>query len=149
MKEKETPGEIRKIAFRLLGRRDLSEAELKKKLEQKGFESASIKEVLTDLQEMGYINDRSLCERLAKYLAEERLLGNRRIEATLKNKGFPLPLVREAIANIRKEWPEEEALKEYLAKGKLKRVTADKLIYRGFSPSLVYELLNGRHHDEG
>lgn len=148
--KKESPQEdLKGMALRMLGRRDLSEAELKTKLEKKGFQVTSINEVLTDLKKMGYIDDRSLCERLARYLAEDRQLGNRRIEATLLNKGFSPTLVRETLERIRTDLPEEEALRMYLAKEGKRRITAGKLIYRGFPPGLVYELLHGRGNNEG
>gem|GEM_PF-2123541 len=98
---------------------------------------------------MGYIDDRSLCERLVRYLASERLWGDKRIEATLVGKGLPPDLVIETLATIRKELSEEEALRQYLDKVGTKRVSAGKLIYRGFPPALVYEVLHGRNDDEG
>ncbi|HOJ51865.1 MAG TPA: regulatory protein RecX [Syntrophales bacterium] len=143
------PSEIKTYAFKWLGYRDLTEAELRKKLEQKGFEAKLIDEVLTDLKQMGYIDDRSLCERLVRYLASERLWGDKRIEATLVGKGLPPDLVIETLATIRKELSEEEALRQYLDKVGTKRVSAGKLIYRGFPPALVYEVLHGRNDDEG
>jgi len=141
MKKQKTPEEAKREALRILSRGDVGEAKLAEKLGGKGFDPATVKGVLTELRQLGYINDRSLCERLVQYLARERLMGNRRIEATLLKKGFSFPLIREILEKVREEWPEEEALNTYVNKKGPENLTPGKLLYQGFPPAMVYEVL--------
>ncbi len=110
MKRVPSQEDIREVAFKLLGRRELTERELAERLLRKGFTESRITEVLTDLKQLGYIDDRSLCERLVKYLAVEKLQGDRRIELTLRARGVPPAIIGEALANVRKEFSEAEAM---------------------------------------
>lgn len=147
MKRVPSQEDIREVAFKLLGRRELTERELAERLLRKGFTESRITEVLTDLKQLGYIDDRSLCERLVKYLAVEKLQGDRRIESTLRARGVPPAMIGDALANIRKEFSEAEAMAMYFTRKQRGKITAGKLIYHGFPPGLVYETLSRRPNE--
>jgi len=109
----------KKKAFRLLSVRARSERELRSKLKEKGFDEAVIGAVIDKLREMKYLDDSSFAEQWARNLGVNRLLGDRRIKLSLKEKGIPPPLIEQAIASLRNEVSETDAIGK-LIKKKLK-----------------------------
>ena len=73
-------------AYRLLSLRPHSEKELEKKLREKGFPAAVIKEALEKLHDLKYLNDASFAIQWARNLAVNKLWGNRKIIASLAGK---------------------------------------------------------------
>jgi len=147
----------KQAAFRFLALRDRSEKELRKKLAGKGFGDDLIDPLLAEFRERSYINDGTFAVRQVRYLACEKLYGNRRIEVYLLEKGLTREQIRQATADIRREFPEREALRIVLAK-KLKgqplrndagekRRLAQHLMAKGFPPELIYTMLEEHSHD--
>jgi len=141
---------VRKSAFRFLSIRARSRKELWAKLKEKGFDSHVVNRVLDYLLERGYLDDASFAVQWARNLAVNRLLGNRRIEMSLREKGIPAELIGAAIAGAREEISEREAIGRLIAKKERGRKVTDpkelrrlgrRLAGRGFPPCLVFEIL--------
>jgi len=139
-------------AFRLLAMRPRSEKELRAKLKEKGFDESVVEEVAARLRELNYLDDESFARQRARNLAVNKLLGNRRIEASLMEKGIPQPLIRQVLSEVRKELAEREAVILLIRKkvdngaGKMddreRRRLAQSLMGKGFPPGLVFDILN-------
>jgi len=154
-----------KKAYRLLALRAHSEQELRTKLRQGGFPEPVIAGVLEKCREFGYLNDGSFARQRARELAVNRLLGDRRIALDLHGKGVPEELLRQAIAEVREEIGEEEAIDRLLRKKTRGRVSAERdeketartarsLLGRGFPTGLIFRKLKGLkeeqfHGDDG
>jgi regulatory protein len=139
-------------AYRLLSMRPHSEKELEKKLREKGFPAAVVKEALERLHALQYLNDASFAGQWAHNLAANKLWGNRKIIASLREKGVAVQLINDAIAAARQEISEEEAIavlvKKKAARKKLaafdvkeKQRIFQSLMGRGFPPGLILNKL--------
>jgi regulatory protein len=123
-------------------------------LTAKGYESGLIDGLLAEFRELGYIDDEAYAGRRVRYLAREKLYGNRRIEVRLLDKGLPREQIRRAIDTVRQEFSEAEAVKMRLAKEppekRIKTDAGDKrrfvqrLMGKGFPPQLIFEILGNR-----
>ncbi|MDZ4163718.1 MAG: regulatory protein RecX [Smithellaceae bacterium] len=139
-----------KKAYAILARQDRSEHELTIKLEEKGIEQEIIAEVLAKLISYGYLDDSKYLLAATRRLAIVRRWGNRKIEATLKNKGFTRERIGFALAEVRGEMDEGEALRQLIAKErkktpewdeKIKRRLFMRLVSRGFEPSAIVRIM--------
>lgn len=139
-------------AYRFLSLRPRSVHETEKKLREKGFSCAVIKEALEKLHELKYLDDASFASRWAHNLAVNKLYGNRRIAASLKEKGVAAHLLDRAIEEVRREMPEEEAVDLFIGKKtagekinlqdiKAKKRIFQNLLGRGFPASLILNQL--------
>lgn len=139
-------------AYRLLSMRPHSEKELEKKLREKGFPAVVIKETLEKLHDLKYLNDASFAIGWARNLAANKLWGNRKIIASLQEKGVATQLIGDAITAARLEIPEEEAIAVLVKKKAAKKKPADfdvkekhklfqGLMGRGFPPGLILNKL--------
>jgi len=139
-------------AYRLLSLRPHSEKELEKKLREKGFPAVVIKETLEKLHDLKYLNDASFAVSLARNLAVNKLWGNRKIAAGLREKGLAAELINSSLEKAREEVSEEDAIeiliKKKAAKKKLtafdvkeKQKNFQALMGRGFPPGLILNKL--------
>ncbi len=138
-------------AFRLLAVRARSEKELRSRLKEMGYDESVVSGVTTRLRELKYLDDESFARGWARNLAVNRLLGNGRIEASLREKGIPRELIEQVINEVREELSEREALMALLRKkaknGTVKMDYKDKiklarsLMGKGFSPDLIFTTL--------
>lgn len=140
-------------AYRLLSLRAHSSYEIEKKLQEKGFSPAVIKEALEKLQELKYLNDASFSFRWAYNLAANKLWGNRKIIANLREKGVDPYLIERAIEEVRQEIPEEKAIALIINKkmadgnegglqdNKEKKKMFQRLLGRGFPAALILNKL--------
>ena len=142
----------RQKAYRLLSLRPHSEKELEKKLREKGFPAVVIKETLEKLHDLKYLNDASFAIGWARNLAVNKLWGNRKIIASLQEKGIAAQLINDAIATARIEISEEEAIAVLVKKKAAKKKPAafdvkekhklfQGLMGRGFPPGLILNKL--------
>ncbi|OPY88846.1 MAG: Regulatory protein RecX [Smithella sp. PtaU1.Bin162] len=138
----------RQKAYRLLALRPHSTGEIERKLREKGFSAAVIKEVLEKLHDLKYLDDVSFASQWARHLAVNKLWGNKKIIAQLQIKGVAANLIDDAIAEARTEMPEEEALaalirkKTAAAKRSVQDIREKKRIFqsllgRGFPAGLI------------
>ena len=157
-------GKAEKKAYRLLTLRAHSEQELSAKLRQGGFPEEVVAGVLEKCRELGYLDDRSYARQRARELAVNRLAGDRRIAADLRERGIGEDLAREAIVHIREEFSEAEALDRLVRKRsggqggaaleeKERARLVRSLMGKGFPAGLVFRKLNqtqeeGFHGDD-
>ncbi|HUH66539.1 MAG TPA: regulatory protein RecX [Syntrophales bacterium] len=147
----------RERAYRLLAVRARSERELRAKLKERGFEEPVVEEVTARLRELNYLDDESFARQWARNLAVNRLLGNRRIAASLSEKGIRDQLIRQVLSEVREELSEEEAVFRLIRKkmdkktakmdDKEKRRLAQSLMGKGFPPGLVFDILKRSKED--
>ncbi len=148
----------RQKAYRLLSLRGRSREELRLKLKERGFEEPVVAKVLSRLSEQRYLDDEVFARDWARRLAVNRHYGNRRIEASLREKGISAGIIREALAEVRRELPEREALRALLEKklkgkkrrsldGKEKRRLAQSLMSKGFPAGLILEALENTEEE--
>ncbi|MFN1835938.1 regulatory protein RecX [Balneola sp. MJW-20] len=78
----------REYMIGLLSRRDHSRKELYTKSIKKGFESSYLNDILDQLEQKGYINDRSFAEKFVHDKFEFRQWGPYKIRAELAKKGI-------------------------------------------------------------
>jgi regulatory protein len=152
-------------AYRLLALRGHSEKELRGKLRQGGFSEPLIASVVEKCRGFGYLDDAKYARARARELAVNRLLGDRRIAVDLREKGIPEELSRQAIAEVREEIGQEEALDALLRKKAREIAAAERderekarlarsLLGKGFPTGLIFRKLNvtgedGFHDDDG
>ena len=80
-------------AYRLLSMRPHSEKELEKKLREKGFPAAVVKEALEKLHDLKYLDDASFAVQWARNLAINKLWGDKKIFVNLREKGVEAELI--------------------------------------------------------
>lgn len=84
------------VALRLLGRRDHSCNELRRKLRQRGFEPEAVDAALARCLELGYLDDQRYAEQLAgSFTVSGRAVG-RRLELELRKRGIDATLAERA-----------------------------------------------------
>lgn len=152
----------RERALRLLALRGRSRAELRKKLAERDFSKAVIDRVLENLGELGYLDDEAFAVNRARHLAVNRLYGDRKIEQQLREKGISREAAREAIREVREEFPEQEGIARSAAKklqghsinglGKKERLALARTLQgKGFHLGLILDYLGtyeeGTVHD--
>ena len=91
-----TPEEARASALRILGRREHSAEQLKRKLEWRGHGEARAEEVVDRLTECGWQSDARFAENLARSRAAQGY-GPLRIKAELQAAGVSDAAIREAM----------------------------------------------------
>ena len=150
---------IKQRAFRLLGRRQHSTSELRRKLWNKDYEQKLIDEVIENLQKNGYLDDK---EFIRVFVAEKSKAKNwsiKKIKGELFKRGVASKLIDETLNNQPKETDNENAMK--LAKKKyevlLKRNIESKelrnklstyLFSKGFEYDLIREVSDRLIKDE-
>lgn len=150
------PGGALPSALRMLSRRALSEGEIRFRLAAKGFPQEQAEEALGRLRELGLVDDRSLCESLARGYRDVRRLGPRRIAGALLLRKFPRDMVERAVRAV--SLPEEELAAASAALGRKFRGAipggregAAKafrfLSGRGFSPGTCRQAIRGLSDD--
>jgi len=127
--------------LRFLKIRPRSIAELKEKLEVKGFSSTEIETTVLDLLASGLLDDRAFTKSWINYRLA-RPFGFRRIIQELKAKGIDQEIIEQAVAEIKGSYNPQEAAQQ-LAQRRWQRLPAidpekkkkrvlDFLLRRGF-----------------
>lgn len=134
-------------ALRLLTRREHGASELGTKLKYKGYEESDIEQVLQDCQRLEYQSD----ERFAELITQVRIrqgYGHVRIKQELQAKKISFPLITQALKAVSVDWKtqaEEVWKKKFWGKESSSPKEQQKqnrfLIYRGFPPELVREVI--------
>jgi regulatory protein len=132
------PEGARLVALRLLVGRDFATAELRARLEARGFAAPAVAAVLEELTDSGALNEARFAENYVTWHAG-RGHGPIRIEADLHRLGIPGPLIEAAIAT----GPDWAALARRVCQGRFGTQAAEDwpekarrmrfLQYRGFS----------------
>jgi len=152
MKEELLHEKAKQRAFRLLAIRARSEKELRAKLKEKGYDESVVGDVTARLRELRYLDDESFARSWARNLAVNRLWGNIRIEASLRDKGIPRESIERVIREVREELSEQKALRELIRKkgksltmkidGRDKRRLVRSLMGKGFPLDLIFDALD-------
>lgn len=93
-------------AFRALGQKALSAAELRGKLERRSDDSELVSEVLARVQELGYQQD----SQVAQIEVKRRGVGQFRVRQKLKLRGLEANLIDETMSTIDPDQERESAL---------------------------------------
>ncbi len=138
-------------ALRILTRRDLSVAQLTRKLRDSGIADSLVEETVARLQESGYLDDR----RFARQWAESAIRNGRgygpRLRLDLARRGVPAEIVTDLLASLAVEYDEIETLTGLLsrkftgfnpasASDREKRRVMQYLQRRGFSHAAIFHL---------
>jgi regulatory protein len=137
-------------ALRMLTRRDLSVAELTRRLKDKGISDTPVEETIARLEESGYLDDR----RFARQWAESAIRNGRgygpRLRQDLARQGVPAEIVADLLASMALEYDEMETLTTLLsrkfsgfdpvsASDREKRRVMQYMQRRGFSPAVIFQ----------
>lgn len=153
-KGKQTPPDPLNVALRMLARRPYSVAELRRALERKLPEAATLPAVLARLRELGYLDDKKFAEQTAYSLAQNRALGPHRVRRELKAKLVNYKHIEAAVEQAYQETPARELLEQALAK-KLRALRlpltrarfhslCQSLLRRGFSAGDIIRAVRAR-----
>ena len=118
---------IRQRAFRLLGRRQHSSSELSRKLWNKDYEQKLIDEVIDDLQNKGYLDDKEFIRAFVAEKSKAKNWSSKKIKAELFKRGVASKLIDEILDTQNKNSDDDSAMK--LAKKKY-----EVLLKRNFEP---------------
>lgn len=141
-------------ALRLLSRRELTEAQLRQRLERRQYEAHAIDVALGRLKESRALDDRRAAVAIARHELVIRRRGRLRARRALAEAGVPPSLADEAIAAasadvdtdltlrlaLASRWPDGEPIVERRDYARLYRF----LTGRGFEPDRVLALLDRR-----
>lgn len=94
---------VRRRALLLLARREHSRFELRRKLQEKGFDLAEINSVINDLAEAGLQSDERFTEAYVK-MRIDRGYGPLRIQAELHERGVASELIERFVVNDADFW---------------------------------------------
>jgi len=150
-------GTARVMALRWLGRRELSEAQLRSRLQEKGVIPAVIDAVVTALREAGVVDDRRVALAVARTRANIRRQGRDRVRRELTAIGIAREIVDNAIAATFSDIDESTLLDQAITKrlrGRMsltdpadrRRITA-ALVRQGFSFAAIIRALRARGKD--
>jgi regulatory protein len=148
-------GDLRKarnMALRYLGFRQRSEYEMVSYLTKKGFDQATIGQVIDELKDYRYLDDRSFAGELAESYCR-RGFGPKRASWEMKRKRLDSHLIDESVSAVFTPGKELEKAREILNKkfkaGKGSRKNRDNINYlaaflerRGFSACTIVQLIN-------
>ncbi|MBI5542331.1 MAG: regulatory protein RecX [Deltaproteobacteria bacterium] len=136
-------------AMKLLAARGKSEAELRRRLEQKGFEAGVVDAAMVRLKELRFVDDEAFATARAESLSKR--LAPAAVEKRLESQGVAEAVARRAASQAQGERSELGLARECLATRRPKvdreSLPADRaraarwLAGRGFSEEVVTELL--------
>jgi regulatory protein len=142
-------------ALRILARRDHSVFELTQKLTHRGYDEGMVQRVVAECGRMDYLDDRRATRQLIDRM-KRRGMGARRIRHELQKRGLEgEPAESQLHASVPPS--EERALARQAAEKKWKTLANESdfrnkmlrlqrfLRYRGFSDSLIVEMLKEMH----
>ena len=87
-------------AYKLLGYRDRSEAEMARRLRMKGFEEPEITGVISQLKDKGFLDDRRLAASLTRHAGETKHLSLAGTKKFLVERGVPPDIIEEALGGV-------------------------------------------------
>ncbi|MFH0797689.1 MAG: regulatory protein RecX [Candidatus Omnitrophota bacterium] len=133
-------------AYRILARRAYTRAEMAKKLEGKA-PAEEVEEVLNNLAQAGYLDDRAFVREYIQQRLSLRPSGRRLLEMKLRAKGVAPVVIKEVLDDALNPQDEEEAAKVLAEKKSASLKGLDEaarqrriyqfLLSRGFSPQVA------------
>ncbi len=142
---KKQHNEALKLAIRLLSLRDRTEAEIRHKLELKGFSLEEIENVVNCLKSKGFIDDSKFIKKIG-HIAENRLLGEVGVKNYLLKRGIEREILESApkfdeFVIAQKLLQKKERFFKDVSPDKRKAKMAGFLLRRGFSWDTVNRCL--------
>ena len=138
---------IKSSAYRLLSYRERSAREMRERLLRVGYDSSLVEEVIHNLIADDTLNDERFASLFVKDYTNLKPKGNRFIVHELTKKG----IARETIEKVLTTRDERELMQQFMQR-KLKSLDAHdfkdrqkiarRLLQRGFTPHIVYDVLN-------
>ena len=133
------------LAYRAVGYRERTVAELRTFLERKRVEPEAIDDAVTELTEAGFLDDARYAQRFAEDKRELERWGSERIARELQRRGVPPDLIEPAVADRSREAELDTAL--LVLAQKVASVGDDRerdrawrlLVRRGYEVELAYE----------
>src|SRR4051812_1708660 len=134
------------LAYRAVGTRDRTVAELRTFLERKRVEPSAIEEAVAELVEAGFLDDARYAHRFAEDKRALERWGSERIARDLRRRGVEPELVEAAVATQDRGAELETAI--LLLEARFAEPPADDrardrawslLVRRGYEPELAYE----------
>ncbi len=139
-------------AYRILARRAYTRAEMAKKLEGKA-PAEEVEEVLNNLAQTGYLDDRAFVREYIQQRLSLRPSGRRLLEMKLRAKGVAPGVIKEVLDDALNPQDEEETAKMLAEKKSaflrgLDEAARQRRIYqfllsRGFSPQIAQKYSQG------
>jgi regulatory protein len=141
------------LAYRAVGRRERTVAELRTLLERKRVEPEAIDDAVTELIQAGLLDDARYASRFAEDKRELERWGSERIARELQRRGVPPALIETAIADRSREAELETAMLVLEQRVPAPRDDRDRdrawrlLVRRGYEAEVAYEAV--RRHERG
>jgi regulatory protein len=143
------------LAYRAVGHRDRTVAELRTFLERKRVEPESIAAAVAELREAGLLDDARYARRFAEDKRELESWGAERIARELQRRGIAPDLIETVVADRSREAELDTAL--LLLERRVPRPVDDRerdrawrlLIRRGYEPELAYEAVRRHERSDG
>jgi regulatory protein len=141
-------------ALRALGRRALTERELRMRLERRAASATDIGPTIERLRSVGYLDDAKTAESHVEYRKEFEGLGQRRVYDELRRRGVDAELARGKVDEAYRGTDELELIREYLRRRMGRRLEqgltdpaeAAKVVRRlqraGFSSATIWKALD-------
>jgi regulatory protein len=131
-------------AYRLLAVRSRTVRELRDRLRQRGHLSADIDEVMHQLVNDGYLDDRKFAFDWARYRLQEKPLGRRRLAWEIQRRGIDSALLEEVLDHIYAEFSPvalaEQALRRHLRHTGAPRSTSERQKLSRYLMNLGFDL---------
>jgi regulatory protein len=144
---------VKSYMVKLLGRRDHARKELFTKAIQKDYPKEVIENVLDELQDKGFINDRGFAEKFASDKSQLSKWGPAKIKAHLYKKGIPKSVAEQSIEKAFENINLKETFLDLVLKRKRrflreedpykrKKKVFDHLARKGYRSSSIYKHLD-------
>ncbi len=152
LKDAEDLVAIREACFRYLSRRDHSSFELKQKVGKKGYSQNDIDQVIQNLADKGYLDDKSFATKFVEEKTELNQWGPKKIKSHLYKKGIDQKIIENVLSNKTDDLQQQQICVDLVLKRKrhfLREEDAYKrkqkiyqyLAGRGFSGSIIKKSL--------
>jgi regulatory protein len=144
---------IRSYAFRLLSYRDRSVKEMEQRLVGRGFDVALLHEIISEFIADNTLDDKRFARAFIHDYTFVKPRGNVFIQKELRKKGIPAEMIQSELASRN----EHDLLLTYIARKMPDYKTHDprqrqkiinRLLSRGFSSSVVYNVINEQQDEE-
>ena len=134
---------VKQAAYRLLAYRSQTSNELSERLQQRGYTTTLVAEVLSQLAADGYIDDRRVALDWARYRLQARPMGRRRLALELQRRGLNSELLEEVLRQVYSEFDEamlaEQAARKRLRSKEVPRSPRERQRFIRYLMSLGFE----------
>jgi regulatory protein len=139
----QTLSRAKQQAYRSLAYRSHTAHELRARLERRGHAAAIIDEVLRQLEDEGYVDDRKLARDWAYYRLQSKPVGRRRLAWELQRRGISRELSQEIIREIYTACDElalaEQAARKHLGARQLPHSSRERQRFARYLVGLGFE----------